>query len=72
MIKISILVIKAVLDEIIISTPGLIKLIVELPIADPDPIKISVKFNYIFFLFSDLYFFLEYSISILSYFNIFS
>ena len=32
--------------------------IVEVPIADPDPIKISVKFSRNFFLFNDLFFFL--------------
>ena len=36
---------------------GFIKNIVEAPIADLDPIKISVIINNIFFLFSDLYFF---------------
>ena len=47
-----------VLIEIIIPAPGIIKPIVELPIVDPDPIKISISviINNIFFLF-DLYFF---------------
>ena len=41
-INIAIDVNRAVLLEIIIPAPGLIKLIAELPIADPDPTKISV------------------------------
>ena len=57
-IKIAIIVNKAVLLEIIIPAPGLIQPIVELPIADPDPIKISVIFNNTFFLFKLVYFFL--------------
>ena len=57
-INIAIDVNKAVLDEILIPTPGLIKPNVELPIADPDPIKISVKINNTFFLFHDFYFLL--------------
>ena len=48
-IKIAILVNKAVLDEIRIPAPGLINPNVELLIADPDPIKISV-INIEFFL----------------------
>ena len=56
-IKIAIIVNKAVLLEIIIPAPGLIQSIVELPIADPDPIKISVIFNNFFFLFKLVYFF---------------
>ena len=71
-IEIAILVNKDVLDEIIIPAPGLIKPIVELPNADPDPIKISVIYNNIFFLFKFLYFFLYYSLSILRLFYRFS
>ena len=63
---------RAVLLEIIIPARGLIKLIAELPIADPDPIKISVININTFFLFKLFYFFLKYSLSILSEFNIFS
>ena len=48
-IEIAILVKKAVLLEIIMPAPGLIKPIVELLIADPDPIKISVIINNTFF-----------------------
>ena len=55
-IKIGILVKRAVLHEIILPAPGLINPIVELPIADPDPIKISVIINNIFFLFTLLQF----------------
>ena len=45
--------------------------IVEVPVADSDPIKISVIKNNTFFLFKLLYFFLKFSLSILSEFNIF-
>ena len=55
-IKIAILVNRAVLDEITIPAPVLIKPNVELPIADPGPIKISVIINKTFFLFKLLYF----------------
>ena len=71
-IKIAIFVNKAVLLEIIIPAPGVISPIAEVLIADPDPIKISVIINNIFFLFKLLYFFLLYSLSILRLFNIFS
>ena len=54
-IKIAILVNKAVLDEIIIPAPGLINPIVEVPIALPT--SISVIINNTFFLFNFLYFF---------------
>ena len=57
-IKIAILVNKAVLDEIIMPAPGLIRPNVELLISDPDPIKISVIINITFFLFNFFYFFL--------------
>ena len=53
-IDISILVNRAVLDEMVISAPGLIKPIVELLIADPDPIKNSVRINSILF-YSNVY-----------------
>ena len=56
-IKIAILVNKAVLDEITIRAPGLIKAIAELPAADLAPTNISVIINNTFFLFIDLYFF---------------
>ena len=72
MIRIAILVNRAVLVEIKILAPGLIKPIVELSIVDPDPIKTSVINNNNFFLFSDFYFFLKKSISILRLFDIFS
>ena len=51
---------------------GLTSDIVEVPIADTDPTKISVIINTTFFLFKFLYFFLYYSLSILRDFNIFS
>ena len=57
-INIAIDVNKAVLDEIIILAPGLIKPILELPIADHNPIKILVIINITFFLFKFFYFFL--------------
>ena len=47
-IKVEILVNRAVLDEIIIPAPGLINPIVELPFADPDPIEVSVIMNSFF------------------------
>ena len=49
-INIAILVSKAVLLEIIIPAPGLIKPIVELPTADALPTRISVIINNTFFL----------------------
>ena len=42
---------QAVLDEIRKPAPGMIEPVVELPIADPDPTKISVIINNIFFFF---------------------
>ena len=63
---------RAVLLEITMPTLGFIKPIVELPIADPDPTKISKIINNIFFLFNDLYFFFIDSLSFLRDFNIFS
>ena len=71
-IKIAKLVNRAVLLDIIIPAPGLIKPIVELPTADPAPTSISVMINNSFFLFKNLYFFLYYSLSILRDFNKFS
>ena len=53
-IKIAILVNKAVLDEIISPAPGLINSIVDEPTAEALPISISVIINNIFFLFKDL------------------
>ena len=47
-IKIAMDVDRAVLLEITMPTLGFIKPIVEVPIADPDPIKISVIINKIF------------------------
>ena len=55
-INIAIDVNQAVLLEITIPAAGSIKLIAELPIADPDPIKISVIIIHTFFLFKLLYF----------------
>ena len=57
-IKIAILVNRAVLLETIIPTPRLIKLIVDEPTAEAEPIKISVINNNSYFLFNDLYLFL--------------
>ena len=57
-INIAINVNKAVLDEIIILVPGLMKPIVELPNADLDPIKVSVIINNTLFLYKFFYFFL--------------
>ena len=57
-IKIAILVSRAVLLEIINPAPGLIKPIVELLIADPDPIKISVINNIFFFIQISILFFI--------------
>ena len=71
-INIAIDVNKAVLDGIILPAPELINPIVELSIADPDPIKISVTINNIFFLFIFLYFFLYYSLSVSTDFKVFS
>ena len=48
-IKIALLVNKAVLDDIIIPTDGLIEDKVELVFVEPPPIKISVIFNITFF-----------------------
>ena len=55
-IKIAILVNKAVEEVKTIPMLGLINDIVEVLIADPDPTKLSVIINYTFFLFNDLYF----------------
>ena len=63
-INIAILVNKAVIDEITIPAPGLIKPIVKLPITEPDPIKKSVTIHKTFFLIQDFYFFLQNSLSI--------
>ena len=68
----AILVKKAVLDDAMIPTPGFIKPIVEVPIAEPPPTRISVTIKRIFFLFELLYFFLYFSLSALRFFNIFS
>ena len=57
-IKIAILVNKAVLLETIIPAPGLINPNVEVLIGDLDPIKLSIIINSIFFLFKISYFFL--------------
>ena len=58
-IKIALLVKRAVLDEIIIPAPGLIKPIVDEPTAEADPTSISVIINNTFFLFKLLYFSLQ-------------
>ena len=71
-IKISILVNKAVDEVNTIPTLELIKPIVEVLFADPDPTKISVITNNTFFLIIDINFFLQFSLSILSDFNMFS
>ena len=70
-IKIAILVNRAVLDETIVPAPGLMRPIVELPTAYPAPTSISVMINNIFFLFKLLYFSLYYSLLILRDFKIF-
>ena len=59
--------------ELVITIPmlGFINDIVEVPIANPDPIRISVINKKSFFLLKLLYFFLKFSLSILSEFNIF-
>ena len=57
-IKIAILVNKAVLDDTTIPTLGLKFDNVEVVIADPDPNNISVIINKTLFLFQLLYFFL--------------
>ena len=49
MIKIALLVNKAVVDDIIIPTDGLIKDKVELVLVEPPPVKISVIINNTFF-----------------------
>ena len=49
---------RAVLLELIIPAPGLIKPIVEELIGEADPNIISVRIIITFFLFSDLYLFL--------------
>ena len=56
--KIAILDNKAVLLDIILPTPGLIKANDEELIVEADPIYISVIINKTLFLFNDLYFFL--------------
>ena len=61
-IKIAILVNKAVPLEIIVPAPGLIKAIDEQSTADPAPTSISVIINNTFLLFKFLYFFLYYSL----------
>ena len=48
---------RAVLLEIILTEPGLIKPIVELLIVEADPINISAIINFNFFSFKLLYFF---------------
>ena len=57
-IKIAILVNRAVLDEITMPAPGLINPIVEVPTAEALRTSISEIIKSIFFLFKDLYFFL--------------
>ena len=55
--KIAILVNRAVLIELIVRAPCLIKTIVELLIVEADPTGISVIINKFFCLIIDLYFF---------------
>ena len=57
--------------ELVIITPilGFSNDIVEVPIADPDPAKISVTIKRIFFLFKLLYLFLSFSLSASRLFN---
>ena len=57
-IKLAILLNKAVLDDITMPTDGLNIDKVELVIGEPPPIKISVIINNTLFLFNDLFFFL--------------
>ena len=57
-IKIAIDVNKAVLDEIILPAPGLIKPIADELTVEAPPTRISVIINNTFFLFKLLYFFL--------------
>ena len=54
-IKIAKLVDRAVLDEIIMPTPGLMRPIVELLTADPASTSISVMINNTFFFYSNFY-----------------
>ena len=56
-IKVAILVSRALLDDIIIPTPGLINPIAEELIVEADPVSISVIINNIFCFFSDFYIF---------------
>ena len=57
-IKIAILLNRAVVDEIKKPAPRLINPFAELPIADPDPVRTSVIIHNFFFLFKFLYFLL--------------
>ena len=57
-IKIAILFIKAVLLDIEVPSPGLIKPVVDEPTTEADPTSFSVITKSIFFLFKDLYFLL--------------
>ena len=63
---------RAVLLEITLPAPGLIKAIDELPTAEEAPTRISVIINNIFFFFNNLYFFFIDSLSFLRDFNMFS
>ena len=63
---------KAVLHDIILPAPGLIKLIAELRIAELLPTSYSVIIKKTFFLLKLLYFCLEDSLSLLRLFNILS
>ena len=64
MIKIATDVNKALEEVNTIPMLGFIIDIVDVEIADPDPIKISETIKRIFFSFNDLYFFLQFSLSI--------
>ena len=57
-IKIAILVNKAVLLDILLPAPGLIKPIVEVPTAEALPTRMSMIIKNTFFLFKVFYFFL--------------
>ena len=63
---------KAVEEGNTIPMLGFINDIVDVEIADPDAINISVIINNTFFFFKLLYFFLFYSLSVLSDFDIYS
>ena len=71
-IKIAILVNRAVKEVNTIPMLGLTNDMVDVEIEDPDATKVSVIINNAFFLFKFLYLFLYYSLSVLNDFYIFS